>query len=104
VTDAARLRTGPALPPQTWRYASFAPIRTSLALFTVEDIEIASDNAQEVHPMSADTASPAPPDQGIVPSTPPRYPVPAWFGQGEWALMAVPTVICVVMLVVAMVL
>ena len=55
--------------------------------------------------MSADTASsPAPPDRDNVPSAPPRYPVPAWFGQGEWALMAVPAAICVVMLVVAMLL
>jgi hypothetical protein len=55
--------------------------------------------------MSADTAStPAPPDQRTSLSPPPPYPVPARFGEGEWALMAVPAVICVVMLVVAMVL
>jgi hypothetical protein len=54
--------------------------------------------------MSADTASRPVPDQRTSLSPPPPYPVPARFGEGEWALMAVPAVICVVMLVVAMVL
>ncbi|HZA04180.1 MAG TPA: hypothetical protein VE617_06430 [Propionibacteriaceae bacterium] len=55
--------------------------------------------------MSAHTAStPATRDQRSSLGAPPPYPVPARFGQGEWGLIAVPAVICVVMLVVAMVL
>ena len=55
--------------------------------------------------MSADTAStPATPDQRTRLGTSAPYPVPARFGPGEWGLIAVPAVICVVMLVVAMVL
>lgn len=53
--------------------------------------------------MSADTvSSPAPPNPPTALRPPPPYPVPAWFGPGEWALLAVPAIFCVVMLVVAM--
>ena len=53
--------------------------------------------------MSADISTPATPDQRTDLDARRSYPVPARFAEGEWGLMAVPAVICVVLLLVAMV-